>query len=63
MIGYILVVVAGVVISGAAALWVRSSYKRYSKKASTSGMTGAEVAHTILERNSLQNVRVEPVVG
>ncbi len=63
MIGYILVMVAGVVISGAAALWVRSSYKRYSKKASASGMTGAEVARTILDRNSLQNVRVEPVAG
>ncbi len=63
MIGYILVMVAGVVISGAAALWVRSSYKRYSKKASASGMTGAEVARAILDRNSLQNVRVEPVAG
>jgi len=63
MIGYILVMVAGVVISGAAALWVRSSYKRYSKKASASGMTGAEVARIILDRNSLQNVRVEPVAG
>ena len=63
MIGYILVMVAGIVISGAAALWVRSSYKRYSKKASASGMTGAEVARTILDRNSLQNVRVEPVAG
>jgi Zn-dependent membrane protease YugP len=63
MFGYILVMVVGVLISGAAALWVRSSYKKYSKKASASGMTGAKVARAILDRNGLQNVRVEPVAG
>lgn len=63
MIGYILVMVVGVVISGVAALWVRSSYSKYSKRASASGMTGAQVARTILDRNGLQNVRVEPVPG
>ncbi len=63
MICYILVMVVGVVISGAAALWVRSSYKKYSKKASASGMTGAEVARAILDRNGLHDVRVEPVAG
>lgn len=63
MFGYILVMIVGVVISGAAALWVRSSYKKYSKKASASGMTGAQVARAILDRNGLQDVRVEPVAG
>lgn len=63
MIGYILVMVAGVIISGAAALWVRSSYSKYSKRASASGMTGAQVARTILDRNGLQDVGVEPVAG
>ena len=63
MFGYILVMIVGVVISGAAALWVRSSYKKYSKKASASGMTGAQVARAILDRNGLQGVRVEPVAG
>ncbi|MDQ4000119.1 MAG: zinc metallopeptidase [Actinomycetota bacterium] len=55
--------IVGMVISGAAALWVRSSYKKYSKQMSYSGMTGAEVARTILDRNNLSNVRVEPVAG
>ena len=63
MFGYILVMILGVAISGAAAMWVRSSYKKYSKKASASDMTGAEVARTILDRNGLQNVKVEPVAG
>ena len=62
-LGYILLMIVGMVISGVAALWVRSSYKKYSKQMSYSGMTGAEVARTILDRNNLSNVRVEPVAG
>ncbi len=61
--GYILVMIVGVIISGAAALWVRSSYKKYSKQLSASGLTGAQVARMILDRNNLSNVRVEPVAG
>ncbi len=63
MLGYILVMIVGIVISGAAALWVRSSYSKYSKQRSASGMTGAQVARTILNQNGLYNVRVEPVAG
>lgn len=63
MLGYFLVLILGALISGAAALWVRSSYSKYSKKMSASGMTGAQVARAILDRNGLTNVRVEPVAG
>src|SRR5918995_2369607 len=55
--------IVGALISGAAALWVRSSYSKYSKMMSASGLTGAQVARTILDRNNLSNVRVEPVAG
>src|SRR4028119_865346 len=55
--------VVGMVISGAAAFWVRSSYKKYSKQMSASGLTGAQTARMILDRNGLSNVRVEPVAG
>ena len=61
--GYILLMVVGMVISGAAALWVRSSYKKYSKQRSASGLTGAQTARMILDQNGLHNVRVEPVAG
>ena len=61
--GYIIIMVVGALISGAAALWVRSSYKKYSKQRSNSGMTGAQTARMILDRNNLTNVRVEPVAG
>ena len=63
MFGYIILMVVGMLISGAAALWVRSSYKKYSKEMSASGLTGAQTARMILDRNNLTNVRVEPVAG
>ena len=63
MLLYIVVMVVGMLISGAAALWVRSSYKKYSKQMSASGLTGAQTARMILDRNNLSNVRVEPVAG
>jgi uncharacterized protein len=63
LLGYILVMVVGAVISGVAALWVRSSYNKYSKERSASGLTGAQTARMILDRNGLSNVRVEPIAG
>ncbi|MGE7979357.1 zinc metallopeptidase [Psychrobacillus sp. NPDC093200] len=37
---------------------VKSTYKKYSKVRSTSGMTGAEVARRILDENGLYDVKV-----
>ena len=61
--GYIILMVVGMIISGAAAFWVRSSYKKYSKQPSASGLTGAQTARMILDRSNLSNVQVEPVAG
>ena len=61
--GYIIIMLIGMAISALAALWVRSAYKKYSKQTSYSGLTGAQVARMILDRNGLQNVPVEPVAG
>ena len=61
--GYIVLMVVGMIISGAAAFWVRSSYKKYSEQMSASGLTGAQTARMILDRNNLSSVRVEPVAG
>jgi Zn-dependent membrane protease YugP len=61
--GYIVLMIVGALISGVAAYWVRSSYSKYSKQMSASGLTGAQVARMILDRNGLSNVRVEPVAG
>ena len=61
--GYLIVMIVGALISGAAALWVRRSYSKYSKQPSASGLTGAQTARMILDQNNLSNVRVEPVAG
>ena len=61
--GYLLIMIVGMLISGAAALWVRSSYSKFSKQKSASGLTGAQTARMILDRNGLSNVKVEPVAG
>ena len=61
--GYLLIMIVGMLISGAAALWVRSSYSKYSKQRSASGLTGAQTARMILDRNGLGNVKVVPVAG
>ncbi|WP_394187546.1 zinc metallopeptidase [Paenisporosarcina quisquiliarum] len=37
---------------------VKSTYKKYAKVRSTSGMTGAQVARLILDSNGLQDVKV-----
>jgi len=49
------------------ALWaqarVKSTYKRYSRVTGSRGITGAQVARTILDQNGLHNVQVEHISG
>jgi Zn-dependent membrane protease YugP len=42
---------------------ISSSYKRYSKIRSQSGLTGAQTARSLLNSNGLYDVRVERVGG
>lgn len=42
---------------------VKKTYTRYSEEYTALGMTGAQVARTILDQNGLSNVRVEAVEG
>jgi Zn-dependent membrane protease YugP len=62
-LGWILIIIIGAVISGLANLWVKRSYSKFSKEHSRTGMTGAQAARSILDRNGLNNVKVEPVAG
>lgn len=61
--GYLIIMIVGMVLSGAVSLWLRSTYSRYSKQRSYSGLTGAQTARQILDRNGLSGVRVEPIAG
>lgn len=59
---YILVLI-GVIITMAASAGVNSTYSKYSRVRSMSGMTGAEAAQRILTSAGLSHVRVEHIAG
>ncbi|MEL7590122.1 MAG: zinc metallopeptidase, partial [Anaerolineaceae bacterium] len=42
---------------------VKSSFAKYSRVRTTTGMTGAEVARRMLDQNGLPSVRIEQVRG
>jgi len=42
---------------------IQSAYKKYSKIATSNGMTGAEVARKILDNKQLEDVKIEQVGG
>ena len=50
---------ASLAVSG----WLRSTYNKWSKVQNAAGLTGAEVARTILHANGIDNVQVEAVKG
>lgn len=58
-----LILVPGVILVFWAQQRVQGTYAKYSRVRSTMGMTGAEVAKTILDRMGVHNVKVEPVAG
>jgi len=59
---YVLVLI-GAMLCMWASYRVNSVYNKYSHIRSASGMTGAEVAQRILDRNGVRDVRVEHVSG
>jgi Zn-dependent membrane protease YugP len=60
---YLILVVPAILFSLYAQSKVKSTYSKYSRIANKRGLTGAEIAKTILERNGLVDVRVEAVAG
>lgn len=59
---YILVI-AGVILSLLASSRVKSTYAKYSRVRSASGLTGADTAERILHRNGIFDVQIERVEG
>ncbi|MGK7887827.1 MAG: zinc metallopeptidase [Leptolyngbyaceae cyanobacterium] len=60
---YFWIVIPGMLLMFWAQSQVKGTYKRYSQVSSTMGMTGAQVAKTILDRMGVYDVTVEPVAG
>lgn len=63
MLIYMLTVIPALALALYAQYKVRSAYSRYSQVASSSQMTGAQVARQILDDHGLFNIGVEPVKG
>ncbi|HAA73111.1 MAG TPA: zinc metallopeptidase [Planctomycetaceae bacterium] len=61
---YVLVVMLpGMLISGAASLAVRAAFNRYSQVAARRGITGAQAAQILLQRAGIGDVTIVPTHG
>lgn len=60
---YLIYILPALVLALLAQFHVRSTFARYSGVLCARGITGAEAARQILDRNGLYHVRVEPVEG
>ena len=58
-----LLVILGAILSVIASARVNGTFSRYSRVRSMSGMTGAQAARRILDRNGLYDVKVEHIRG
>lgn len=59
----IVLVAIGALLTMAASMHVRATYQRFSSQAAACGMTGADVARTILRQNGISDVQVQHVSG
>lgn len=60
---YLILVVPAIILSMLAQAKVSSTFSKYSKRRSTSGITGAEAARKILDSNGLSHIRIERISG
>jgi uncharacterized protein len=60
---YYILLIAGMLLMTWAQFHVKGTYNKYASVGSSMGMTGAEVAQTILQQMGVNDVSVEPVAG
>jgi uncharacterized protein len=60
---YYILLMAGMLLMTWAQFHVKGTYNKYASVGSSMGMTGAEVAQTILQQMGVNDVSVEPVAG
>jgi Zn-dependent membrane protease YugP len=60
---YWLILIGTMVLSGVAAMRVRSAYARYSQVPASSGLTGAQLAERILSANGIHDVSIHAMQG
>ncbi|MBN1356148.1 zinc metallopeptidase [bacterium] len=60
---YFIFLIPGLLLAVWASFKVKTAYNRFSRIGSTSGLSGAQVARLILDRNGLSNVEIEMTGG
>lgn len=60
---WIIFVLPALIFASFAQLKIKSAFNKYSRISSETGLTGAQVARMILDRNGLYDVRIEQVRG
>ena len=60
---YILIMLPGLILAGLASLTVKTTFSRYSRVRSYSGMTGAQAAERMMRSNGVFDVAVEETQG
>jgi Zn-dependent membrane protease YugP len=60
---YLLIIGIGMALSMWASMKTKGTFNKYSKYTTRRGMTGAEVARSILLENGISDVTVEPISG
>ena len=60
---YLLFMLPGLILAGLASFFTHSTFNKYSRVGSSSGMTGAEAARRLLETAGIYNVTIEHVNG
>lgn len=60
---WMLLMIVAIALGGLTQLWVKRSFKRYSKVPLATGQTGAQVARNMLNAEGLHNVAIERVAG
>lgn len=62
-ISYLIYVLPALILASWAQFKINDDFNKYSRVSSETGLSGAEVARTILDRNGLYDVRIEKVQG
>ena len=60
---YFMMLLPAMLLAGLASWYTHSTFKKYSRVGTTSGVTGAEAARMLLEREGVPNIRIERVDG
>jgi len=60
---YFIFLAPALILAGYAQIKVKRTFSKYSKVAGSQGLTGAEAAHMMLERQGISGIRIEPIQG